>query len=298
MSHHDDDPLFDEYLKRDSALSKNYKDATQETVPLALDQKILMQARDAVNDKKVITPPSWWMKWNKPLALAASLMLAFTVMYRIGHQSIEDLATPATTLKEKIATATNAPATVVVPQKEAAADAQSKPALNGMVFANEQPPASITARAEPSTVASSAPERRRETPPIAGVLAAAPVMAAPASASTIVADKEAAKAAEPLPKREADFVDSITAHDIGQLPDRRVAEPLQRVPGVKIDRSNARDAKDTGDANSDPEALLQHIRELREQGKKRQADKAWKQFQKNFPDYAVAADDAARGYIK
>ena len=38
-------------------------------------------------------------------------------------------------------------------------------------------------------------------------------------------------------KREADtFVDSISAEDIGALPDRSVAEALQRVPGVNIGR--------------------------------------------------------------
>jgi hypothetical protein len=38
-------------------------------------------------------------------------------------------------------------------------------------------------------------------------------------------------------KRDADtFVDAITAEDIGALPDRSVAEALQRVPGVNIGR--------------------------------------------------------------
>lgn len=41
-------------------------------------------------------------------------------------------------------------------------------------------------------------------------------------------------------KQDADvFVDSITAEDIGALPDRSVTEALQRVPGVSIDRFGA-----------------------------------------------------------
>lgn len=41
-------------------------------------------------------------------------------------------------------------------------------------------------------------------------------------------------------KRDAEvFVDSITAEDIGALPDRSVTEALQRVPGVSIDRFRA-----------------------------------------------------------
>lgn len=46
-------------------------------------------------------------------------------------------------------------------------------------------------------------------------------------------------------KRDADtFVDSITASDIGALPDRSVLEALQRVPGVSISRFAAGDDPD------------------------------------------------------
>ncbi|MCJ7421438.1 TonB-dependent receptor [Sphingomicrobium astaxanthinifaciens] len=46
-------------------------------------------------------------------------------------------------------------------------------------------------------------------------------------------------------KRDADtFVDVITAEDIGALPDRSVAESLQRVPGVNISRFVQRDDPD------------------------------------------------------
>ena len=39
-------------------------------------------------------------------------------------------------------------------------------------------------------------------------------------------------------KREASgFVDSISAEDIGKFPDQNVAESLQRIPGISIDRS-------------------------------------------------------------
>ncbi|MGB3722407.1 MAG: TonB-dependent receptor [Pacificimonas sp.] len=46
-------------------------------------------------------------------------------------------------------------------------------------------------------------------------------------------------------KRDADtFVDSITAEDIGALPDRSVLEAIQRVPGVSISRFEAADDPD------------------------------------------------------
>src|SRR5437763_15304337 len=40
-------------------------------------------------------------------------------------------------------------------------------------------------------------------------------------------------------KREANVVmDSITSEDLGKFPDANVAESLQRIPGVSIDRNN------------------------------------------------------------
>jgi len=46
-------------------------------------------------------------------------------------------------------------------------------------------------------------------------------------------------------KRNSDtFVDSITASDIGALPDRSVLEAIQRVPGVSISRFAAGDDPD------------------------------------------------------
>lgn len=46
-------------------------------------------------------------------------------------------------------------------------------------------------------------------------------------------------------KRDADtFVDAVTAEDIGALPDRSVAEALQRIPGVNISRFQGRDDPD------------------------------------------------------
>ena len=46
-------------------------------------------------------------------------------------------------------------------------------------------------------------------------------------------------------KRDSDtFVDAVTAEDIGALPDRSVAETLQRIPGVNIGRFEGVDDPD------------------------------------------------------
>lgn len=98
-----------------------------------------------------------------------------------------------------------------------------------------------------------APSRRILALSTASGLALTAMMAAPAMAQdTAPADEEAVaedgnaiivtgfraslESAQNI-KRDADtFVDAITAEDIGALPDRSVAEALQRVPGVNIGR--------------------------------------------------------------
>lgn len=46
--------------------------------------------------------------------------------------------------------------------------------------------------------------------------------------------------------------------------------------------------------HADPQKWLEHIRQLRKEGKNRAADREWKQFREEYPDYAVAETDAAR----
>ncbi|MEY5007906.1 MAG: hypothetical protein RL764_1222 [Pseudomonadota bacterium] len=90
------------------------------------------------------------------------------------------------------------------------------------------------------------------------VLFASPVFAQDANAQTAAVDDKPAdedtivvtgyrKALESAQnkKRDADtFVDVITAEDIGALPDRSVAEALQRVPGINISRFEQRNDPD------------------------------------------------------
>lgn len=307
MSNRDDDPQFNEYLKRDSALSQHYKEITQDAVPPALDQKILMQAREAVSDGKVLTHPSWWVKWNKPLALAATLMLAFTVIYRVGHQSIDQLAmAPASPLPhDRIATPVNAPAIAATPLQESdAGNAQPKLSIEGERLAKQRAAPATSGRTEASALGDSGPERKRESPPVVGVPPSAkppmPITLAEAPSPAMPAENSvASKAVGSADKRDATVVvDSIAAEEIGQVADRNVGESMQRIPGIKIERLATKGEKRKENANSDPEVQLQHIRELRQQGKSKQADKAWQQFRADFPDYIVADDDEARSKQK
>ncbi|HEY0283148.1 MAG TPA: TonB-dependent receptor [Rhizomicrobium sp.] len=67
-----------------------------------------------------------------------------------------------------------------------------------------------------------------------------PALAQDAIETVIVTGTRASLQSAQTIKQEADqMVDSITAVDIGALPDRNVAEALQRVPGVTLQRNDA-----------------------------------------------------------
>ena len=53
---------------------------------------------------------------------------------------------------------------------------------------------------------------------------------------TVTGLRRSLETAQEIKKNAEVFVDSITAEDIGALPDRSVTEALQRVPGVSISR--------------------------------------------------------------
>ena len=107
----------------------------------------------------------------------------------------------------------------------------------------------------PKTTLGNAPSRRFLALSTASGLALSAVIAAPAYAQDAADDSNADATAQETDneiivsgfraslesaqniKRDSDtFVDAITAEDIGALPDRSVAEALQRVPGVNIGR--------------------------------------------------------------
>jgi TonB-dependent receptor len=75
------------------------------------------------------------------------------------------------------------------------------------------------------------------------VVAAMPAQAQQMETVTVTGIRASLQSAQAIKQNSDQVVDSITAVDIGALPDRSVAEALQRIPGVQITRT---------DANTDP----------------------------------------------
>ena len=59
-----------------------------------------------------------------------------------------------------------------------------------------------------------------------------------ATTVTVVGIRKSLRTSEDLKKNASGVVDSITSEDIGKFPDTNLAEAIQRIPGVTIDRNN------------------------------------------------------------
>lgn len=70
----------------------------------------------------------------------------------------------------------------------------------------------------------------------------------------VVGTRQALETSQQLRRNADTVVDSITATDIGALPDKSVAEALQRVPGVTVNRFAASD--DTSHFSAEPSGVL------------------------------------------
>ena len=103
-------------------------------------------------------------------------------------------------------------------------------ALSAAEPALAQPAAQVAANAQPAGESPTAPDQ--------------PAPAATTSKNAIIVTgiRASLRSARDRKKNAEQMVDSITATDIGALPDRSVSEALQRVPGVTLQRTNeARD---------------------------------------------------------
>jgi TonB-dependent receptor len=80
-----------------------------------------------------------------------------------------------------------------------------------------------------------------------GALAAAPDASADGQLEEVVVTglRQSLRTSETIKREASGVVDAITAEDIGKFPDTNLAEAVQRIPGVTIDRANNEGARVT-----------------------------------------------------
>jgi hypothetical protein len=323
-----DDKAFDEYLERTSGVSRRYRELPADGVPRALDERVLAEARAAVEKQAAMKSKARRLaRWSVPLALAASVVLVVTVT-----RDAEMQKRAAPTYQEKPS---------AVPLEKL--DKRSEPAAAPPVA-----PATTGAGAQAGLAAPKeqfVPEPKRETEPVLvsgnrirgtpedaalpvqvitlpEVIQTSPAVAAPPAPSQSVVEarvealrKQAEESrqdagapatastttatAPPTSRDESRERQSAQVSEVvvtGQSR-RNTAPPPSAGPRDTISRAlsaNAGLADGTPTWESDPPAWLEHIRELRKQNRVIDADHEWERFRKAYPEFEVAETDAAR----
>jgi hypothetical protein len=292
----DDDKAFDEYLQRGSAVSKQYRAIEEERVPSELDATILARAANEVNaDRQKRTRV--WRRWSVPVALAASTVLAISIVLE------SDLRQEVPTVS--YSTQTSAPPSSPAREPdEPVLQEQAKAVVESAFLADEQvssleisPPKQEAAESPP---AATAPVEAPRSPPPAPT---PDYRLQAAKAARSEAAEQVANAASPATvEQRADG--SLTRARDG-MPEVAPASAISQdsesdrpTTGAASRDSSAGLAEDTKeskrDGTTDPHEWLQRIRELREAGMAEEADSEWEKFREAFPNYPADKDDRAR----
>lgn len=294
-----DDKMFEEYLQRGSAVSQQYRALENEEVPAGIDAAVLARAADAV--RAPAAKRAALRRWSVPIALAASCVLAISIVLESGtrHEVALTSAPQATSAESSVRESEQAREESVVGEAVPAEPEMQLRREEARAQTSESQARDAAARArEPRAISSPAPER-----------------AEPDSASAPIAQasiqRDVAPASEPevdkLPERKAaqqTHAYTGASHAIAQ---RAAAPPPPMAPQVASGASSealeraASEARpvdraavpEPANLREDPDGWLEYIRKLRDAGETERADREWREFRAAYPQYEVADDDRA-----
>jgi len=306
MSDLPDDKTLDEYLRRDSTVSKLYRNLDHDEVPPAVDSAILAQAREALIRAKA-SKTSKWTRWSAPIALAASAVMGVAVVLEIGVD--DKLARPAPSLQraaepaavneanaQAIAQVTEEPlAGFAAPAGVPEQDALIKPAASRRLLRPiESKP--IAEKREAAQVAANAVEDReaqtlREEGFTASQAAPAPNAAKTAQEVTVSGYSRQASNDE---RQAAERLDQTRTASAEFSRARNQAAPVTATRQASAVAPPVPAPSEAQPPRLEPIPWLEQIRSLRREGKVLEADEQWRQFVEAYPDVVVPTEDSAR----
>jgi len=312
----------DEYLKGGSDISRRYRELGSGDVPPELDRRVLDEARAAVASGAGGRSRSW-LRWSAPLALAASVVLVVTVVIESGVQNDASFATQqvaadkARVEQQGQVDETKLQEVAQQLQRERQLQFTPEPQSPPTLAPAAAPPAALT-KSELTRANSAAPEevrvdakalRDQSQAPVPVTAANSEMVNSPApqiaaeqpgfagAVAPVAARKEAEPAAPEVDSADDDVEPVSVAGSTRARRAGRTAGPRATISGPALS-SESRPAADEdaerADLRSDPQKWLESIRELRRAGKGEEADRAWQEFHKAFPNFPVDADDLAR----
>ncbi len=238
-------------LPQDPALSRLYRQHTQDEPPAALDAAILDAAQRATRPRR----RPWWLRLQVPVALAATLML--TVMLTL---TMERNPPPAADLPDRAPAPAAAPAPAETSTQGATAPApaakavREREARRAATRQDRSPPASdagaMAGAAEPPTVPAG---------PVGNQAAPAPAPSAQSASDELREERKVLAAPAPA-----------AAAPAPAMADRALAKREKTI--------------------ANPAEWIEEIRALRRKGATQEAERRLREFRTAFPDYPLPDD--------
>lgn len=300
----DHDPEFEAFLKRRSPMHRRLSELDRAEIDMTepsaeTDRLVLNRARDAIG-APAREPMYRASRWAMPLGLAATILIAFTVLLNIDHRNAPAEALVATSAKPVAAAAPlaeSAPA-------DLAAQAQTAPPAAA-------PSAPALAKSAATEIAESSTNERKLAESASLTMAAAPVADAAErreqTESLALADSAAAEAESDLDtatSAAAGEAAGAGASGSGGLysfrSDRAAASNSAPSAGPPLSASRTAlpssytpppPTPALATARANPEAWLREINRLRAAGKNEEADRELAAFREAYPShpgYSVA----------
>jgi hypothetical protein len=289
------DESFEVYLQRGSSVSQRYRAIEQEHPPAQLDASILARAQSELQTS-ASHKYRYWKKWTVPVALAASTLIAVSIVLESGMQHEVRSAAPVSSLaresSEAISEANSEPISEPMPPMPAQAPASD--------MANDTPDSGLPQRMATQNAAPRESAQEQFFAPDAPRPSAPPAKPNEEVVSAGAAMDAAAEREEHNARAERDLSIARAQSAKRESQASSVAVPERAPVPVRADddaESEPRVAANVRSAPSPlraPEVWLQQIRDLRKAGKFEDADREWRAFKAAFADFEVAADDFAR----
>ena len=272
-------------------LSKLYRASAQEQPPHAVDEVILRAAR-----KEARRPPLFF-NWTAPLALAAVVVIAVSLVIAMRDDLTYTASTPKqASVSEKQAVPRAQPG--ALSKEEPAPASKADQALSDAFLrkdapADERPRSETEAKRSVETRADvvreekapqPSPQRFSNRSERSEMTASQQTMPA-AIPETAEQPASAASAPAPKPLARSSAEESASGRQLSKAAEvSEQGSPSQGSLAAGVRRPQSRAA-----AEISPEAWLEKIAKLRTEGRVREADESLAEFRKRFPDYPLPA---------
>jgi hypothetical protein len=316
-----DEQQLEEYLKGDSSVSRQYRRLEDAEVPAELDRLVLRQAAQAVKSRSTGRPA--WLRWTAPLAIAASAVLALSIVIQTGLRDDTVTAVTAPQFSEPLRQALRDDSPEMERDLAQSKQSQERSADEVMpMAAAREPDLPTVAAAVPAPPPPQIDVPVREVPPVVAATSARPPRPTPTMTSPTIQSHRAAPAAAVPPGAQRRRASERSVEQSMEIAARELQAMASEVEAARrAEQQNAAIADDVARARmeeaaaaaakaysrdvpaaapaaprsySDPEAWLKDIRELRKANKQEEADREWMRFREAFPDHEVAQTDLAR----